>query len=166
MWKYLSGVSPPPPKKQAKYDKTKSEQNRERKFLAKWETRKDGSRREWLGFDEQEEVMFCRVCWAHATSHERSLVFVTGSKLLKCDSITKHEISDVHKRCQEIEDAKQRGGSAAGETEAYADKCTGPQSEHTLPHRSCSGQEQQTLHRFRVDVRVSVNFYSYLFLIV
>ena len=116
MWKYLSGVSPPPPKKQAKYDKTKSEQNRERKFLAKWETRKDGSRREWLGFDEQEEVMFCRVCWAHATSHERSLVFVTGSKSLKCDSITKHEISDVHKRCQEIEDAKQRGGSAAGET--------------------------------------------------
>ena len=76
MWRFLPGVAAPPPAKKPKEDKQKYEIKRERKFLEKWKTRKDGTPRQWLVYDEDKDHMVCSYCKTY--SSDKTTEFVRG----------------------------------------------------------------------------------------
>ena len=98
IFRYFTGVQPPPPKKQKTSEELKEksrkyEQTRTRNFDKKWLQEFN-----WLSFKEDEEKMYCSVCVAcRATTNS-----------FKIDTLKKHAKSTSHQNSLRIQTAKKQ----------------------------------------------------------
>ena len=110
MWRFLPGVSNPgaeTPPKSAKRDRDEEyEKNKRRRLYRKeWE-----AEHQWLAYDEEEEVMFCKICRASnvpgATGGKKQNSFYKGSNTFKVETIKKHSASENHRLAVDRERAR------------------------------------------------------------
>ena len=99
MWKYLSGVEPPPKKSK----KDCEEHRKTRSFREIWR-----ENQAWLQYDEKEGAMFCTSCKTTSKQNE----FVKGCHSFRLESVKIHENSEVHKHACEVVSNREKKVSA------------------------------------------------------
>ena len=78
-----------------------------RKWNEKWKISHKNEAREWLEYESDKEVMFCKDCREYASGDaQKKGPFLVGTSNFKLESIKEHEKSQGHERCTCIAAAK------------------------------------------------------------
>ena len=109
MWKYLQGVSPPPPKKSKEdrkttYDKQYEKSKRTRNFQPSWLTVYP-----WLKFDSSLGLMWCETCSANINTNSSQFCRRRdggGCSTFKKETLVSHESSAAHGQSERVAKAK------------------------------------------------------------
>ena len=96
MHKFLTGASPPPPKKVKGDTQKEYEVIRNRKFLPKWKIKYP-----WVEYQGEHQRMFCTYCKKTGVN-ANSIYVIGGASSFRNDSLEKHDRSELHERAAEI----------------------------------------------------------------
>lgn len=111
MWKYIQGARPPPAKisklisSEEKKNQAKiyEHEKRKRKFIEAWR-----SGRDWLSFDQENNVMSCTWCKSYSLRDvDKKSNFVVGCTNFKLDAVVSHETCELHRRSAGVWHAQQ-----------------------------------------------------------
>ena len=102
MWRWLGQTSGGEKRKEAGDENDdKACETKKRKFNAKWLTG-----REWLVFDPDNAVMFCKDCRMYAKEKNKTNNFVVGTNNFKVEAVKDHESAQSHQESLRIKTAK------------------------------------------------------------
>ena len=88
-------------KRQEAGDENNGCETKKRKFNANWLTG-----REWLVFDHENVLMFCKDCRTYTKEKNKTNRFVVGTKHFKVEAVKDHESARSHQESLRIKFAK------------------------------------------------------------